>query len=182
MIKYANLNVYMVNALLQVVVDLGYTPIVQVNAAATKRNMTLPDGILNEHNIVNLNLSGNAIKDFHIEKEKGYISFGATFNGKHQDVCLPGESIIAIFAAENDRVVYVVKNVIVAFMTGAGIIEGVEPEEFVNNIKRHNDRNEQKLEKNDESPAIENDKNNLEIQEQQPSDKVVNLFRKPGNE
>ena len=77
--------------------DNGFTPyaVVRVNAASR-----VPREYVNNGEIV-LNISYDATHALHIDNE--YLQFKARFGGRAQDVVVPVERIVAIYARENGQ-------------------------------------------------------------------------------
>jgi stringent starvation protein B len=124
--KYVNLNAYSVEAMLSAVIDMGFTPLMQINTNRSSRDCTVPEHLVDENGAITLNISANAVRGFNLDKERGYLTFDAMFNRKHVAVLIPCEAIVAIFAKENTNVACTFIPSI-AFMTEDGIIEGAEP-------------------------------------------------------
>jgi stringent starvation protein B len=159
--KYVNLNAYSVEAMLSAVIDMGFTPLMQINTNRSIRICTLPEQLVDANGSITLNVSANAVRGFGIDKEQGYLTFDATFNRRHVTVLVPCEAIVAIFARENTKVACTfVPNI--AFMTTEGIVEGEEPKEIAEEIAKKQKAPKPKAPKT----AIKNDDNN-----------VVNLFK-----
>jgi len=81
--------------------DNGFTPQVLVNAQA--EGVEVPEAHVVDGQIV-LNISSSAVHLHVMDNE--CISFSARFSGIEQDIFLPIDSILAIFARENSQGIF----------------------------------------------------------------------------
>ena len=87
---------YLIRAYCDWIEDSGLTPHVLVNC---KKNSTLvPKGLAKEGKVV-LNISSSATVGRAITNDS--ISFKARFNGKSQQVVIPCDAVLTIYAQEN---------------------------------------------------------------------------------
>lgn len=89
---------YLIRALYEWILDNQCTPYVLVNAAYPET--VVPQGFVEDGQIV-LNLSPSAIR--HLEMDNERISFDGRFGGQAQQVWLPAQSVMAIYARENGQ-------------------------------------------------------------------------------
>ena len=97
----ASTKPYLLRAIFEWTEDNGFTPQVLVNAEAA--NVEVPRNHVVDGQIV-LNISSNAVQ-LHV-MDNQCISFSARFSGVEQDIFLPIESILAIFARENSQGIF----------------------------------------------------------------------------
>ena len=89
---------YLVRALYEWILDNQCTPYLLVNAEYP--DTVVPDSFVEGGQIV-LNLSPSAIRHLEMDNEK--ISFDGRFGGRPQQVWLPAQAIMAIYARENGQ-------------------------------------------------------------------------------
>ncbi|HHQ68903.1 MAG TPA: ClpXP protease specificity-enhancing factor, partial [Halothiobacillaceae bacterium] len=82
---------YLIPAFYQWIVDQGHVPHLVVDA--TTDGVLVPQAFVQDGRI-QLNISPNAVRDFHISKTA--ISFEARFGGKPEYIYIPMPAIIAI--------------------------------------------------------------------------------------
>ncbi len=87
---------YILRALFEWILDNDLTPYLLVNELAD--NVMVPDGIANDNRIV-FNLSPSAIRDLELSNEA--VIFSARFHGKPENIYIPMNAILAIYANEN---------------------------------------------------------------------------------
>jgi len=92
---------YLLRAIFEWAEDNGFTPQVLVNAGA--EGVEVPDAHVVDGQIV-LNISTSAIQLHVMDNE--CLSFSARFSGIEQDIFLPIDSILAIFARENSQGIF----------------------------------------------------------------------------
>ncbi|MCE2706503.1 MAG: ClpXP protease specificity-enhancing factor [Proteobacteria bacterium] len=88
---------YLIRAIYEWCMDSGLTPFL---ATMVDNKTNVPHQYVQNGQII-LNLSANATKDVLIDCE--WITFSATFGGVLQDVAIPINNVIAIFAQENGQ-------------------------------------------------------------------------------
>lgn len=93
--KNACINAYTVEMWVNMICEMGETPFATVDVAETERPIDVPLDFVQNNKIV-LNLAPGAVRSFNIDKENGYLTFGARFNKVHQDVSVPCEAIVKI--------------------------------------------------------------------------------------
>lgn len=92
---------YLLRAIFEWAEDNGYTPQVLVNARAA--GVEVPHQHVVDGQIV-LNISSGAVH-LHV-MDNDCLSFSARFSGVQQDIYLPMDSILAIFARENSQGIF----------------------------------------------------------------------------
>lgn len=92
---------YLMRAIFEWAEDNGLTPQVLVNANATE--VQVPQAHVVDGQIV-LNISSSAIQLHVMDNE--CLSFSARFSGVEENIYLPIESILAIFARENSQGIF----------------------------------------------------------------------------
>jgi stringent starvation protein B len=92
---------YLMRAIFEWAEDNGYTPQVLVNAEAS--DVEVPLAHVVDGQIV-LNISSSAVQLHVMDNE--CLSFSARFSGIEQDIFLPMDSILAIFARENSQGIF----------------------------------------------------------------------------
>jgi len=92
---------YLLRAIFEWAEDSGFTPQVLVNAEAD--GVEVPQEHVVDGQIV-LNISASAVQLHVMDNE--CLSFSARFSGVEQDIFLPIESILAIFARENSQGIF----------------------------------------------------------------------------
>ena len=92
---------YLLRAIFEWAEDNGFTPQVLVNAETG--GVEVPKNHIVDGQIV-LNISSSAIQLHVMDNE--CLSFSARFGGVEQDIFLPIESILAIFARENSQGIF----------------------------------------------------------------------------
>jgi stringent starvation protein B len=92
---------YLMRAIFDWAEDNGFTPQVLVNAEA--EGVEVPVAHVVDGQIV-LNISSSAVQLHVMDNE--CISFSARFSGIEQDIFLPIDSILAIFARENSQGIF----------------------------------------------------------------------------
>lgn len=92
---------YLLRAIFEWAEDNGFTPQVLVNAEAA--GVEVPQAHVVDGQIV-LNIGSNAVQLHVMDNE--CLSFSARFSGVEQDIFLPIESILAIFARENSQGIF----------------------------------------------------------------------------
>ena len=88
---------YLIRAIYEWCIDSGLTPFL---ATQVDSRTNVPHQYVQQGQIV-LNLSLNATKDVLVDSE--WITFKATFGGILQDVAIPVDNVIAIFAQESGQ-------------------------------------------------------------------------------
>lgn len=89
---------YLIRALYEWILENDCTPYVLVNADYPQTSV--PDTFVEAGQIV-LNLSPNAIR--HLEMDNDRISFDGRFGGVAQQVWIPAQAVMAIYARENGQ-------------------------------------------------------------------------------
>ncbi len=92
---------YLMRAIFEWAEDNGFTPQVLVNADA--EGVEVPKAHVVDGQIV-LNISSSAIQ-LHV-MDNDCVSFSARFSGVEEDIFLPIDSILAIFARENSQGIF----------------------------------------------------------------------------
>lgn len=92
---------YLMRAIFEWAEDNGFTPQVLVNAEA--EDVEVPAAHIVDGQIV-LNISSSAVQLHVMDNE--CLSFSARFSGIEQDIFLPIDSILAIFARENSQGIF----------------------------------------------------------------------------
>ena len=92
---------YLMRAIFEWTEDNGFTAQVLVNAEA--QGVEVPQAHVVDGQIV-LNISSSAVQLHVMDNE--CISFSARFSGIEQDIFLPVDSILAIFARENSQGIF----------------------------------------------------------------------------
>ncbi len=92
---------YLIRAIFEWAEDNGFTPQVLVNAEVF--GVEVPLNHVVDGQIV-LNISSSAVKLHVMDNE--CLSFSARFSGVEQDIFLPIDSILAIFARENSQGIF----------------------------------------------------------------------------
>jgi stringent starvation protein B len=92
---------YLMRAIFEWAEDNGFTPQVLVNAEG--EGVEVPVAHVVDGQIV-LNIASSAVKLHVMDNE--CLSFSARFSGVEQDIFLPIESILAIFARENSQGIF----------------------------------------------------------------------------
>lgn len=92
---------YLLRAIFEWAEDNGFTPQVLVNAGAV--GVEVPQAHVVDGQIV-LNISASAVQIHVMDNE--CLSFSARFSGVEQDIFLPMDAILAIFARENSQGVF----------------------------------------------------------------------------
>lgn len=92
---------YLLRAIFEWAEDSGFTPQVLVSADAP--NVEVPRNHVVDGQIV-LNISSSAVQLHVMDNE--CLSFSARFSGVEQDIFLPIDSILAIFARENSQGIF----------------------------------------------------------------------------
>ena len=87
---------YLIRAYCDWIEDSGLTPHILVNCE--KKGTLVPEGLAKEGKIV-LNISSSATVGRAITNDS--ISFKARFNGKSQQVIVPCDAVLTIYAQEN---------------------------------------------------------------------------------
>lgn len=85
---------YFMRALYEWCVDSGYAPHISVRVDARAR---VPAGYVKEGQIV-LNIGPNAVRNLQIDNE--WITFSARFSGVSQNVQVPVDAVLAVYARE----------------------------------------------------------------------------------
>jgi stringent starvation protein B len=88
---------YLIRAIYEWCVDLGYTPYINVRVDAQAR---VPVEYVKDGNIV-LNVSQVATRNLKIDNER--VHFSARFNGVSREISVPIGCVAAIFARENGQ-------------------------------------------------------------------------------
>ncbi len=86
----------MLRALFEWIIDNDLTPYLLVNELTD--NLMVPDGIANDNKII-FNLSPGSIRDLELLNEG--VMFSARFHGKAENIYIPMNAILAIYANEN---------------------------------------------------------------------------------
>ena len=102
-------EIYRINASLNLLLDLGQTPQLCINITKTNRNYDIP--LDPTATTIVLNVSPQAISNWHVDVENGYVFFSARFNGISHDISIPCETIESVI--NNDQ-----KNPMCFSMTG----------------------------------------------------------------
>jgi len=87
---------YILRALFEWILDNDLTPYLLVNELA--ENIMVPDGLSNDNRII-FNLSPSAIRNLELLNEA--VLFSARFHGKSENIYIPMNAILAIYANEN---------------------------------------------------------------------------------
>lgn len=94
----ASLKTYLVNAVYQWSVDLGFTPHIIVDC--THKGVTVPDAYVANGQIT-LNVSPGAVQNFSLQDD--WVTFTARFSGQPLQIQVPVRAILAIFARETGK-------------------------------------------------------------------------------
>ena len=97
----ASTKPYLLRAIFEWAEDNGFTPQVLVNAEA--KGVEVPAAHVVDGQIV-LNIGSSAVQLHVMDNE--CVSFSARFSGVEQDIFLPIDSILAIFARENSQGIF----------------------------------------------------------------------------
>ncbi|WP_372809608.1 ClpXP protease specificity-enhancing factor [Litorivivens sp.] len=89
---------YMIRAIYEWILDNSCTPYLLVNARS--EGVVVPQAYVQDGQIV-LNVSETAVVDLQIDS--GFVSFGGRFGGVAQDVWVPIDAVLAIYARENGQ-------------------------------------------------------------------------------
>ncbi len=100
-INMSSTKPYLLRAIFEWAEDNGFTPQVLVNANA--EGVEVPEAHVVDGQIV-LNISSSAIQLHVMDNE--CLNFSARFSGVEQDIFLPIDSILAIFARENSQGIF----------------------------------------------------------------------------
>ncbi|MBL7004720.1 MAG: ClpXP protease specificity-enhancing factor [Gammaproteobacteria bacterium] len=87
---------YIIRALFEWIVDNSTTPYLLVDAFI--EYVMVPDGIENDGKII-LNINPSAVRSLEMTNEG--ISFSARFNGQSENIFIPINAVLAIYAQEN---------------------------------------------------------------------------------
>lgn len=87
---------YILRALFEWILDNDLTPYLLVNELAD--GLMVPDGIANDNRII-FNLTPSAIRDLELLNDA--VLFSARFNGVSENIFIPMNAILAIYANEN---------------------------------------------------------------------------------
>jgi len=87
---------YILRALFEWILDNDLTPYLLVNELA--ENIMVPDGLSNDNRII-FNLSPSAIRGLELLNDA--VLFSARFHGKSENIYIPMNAILAIYANEN---------------------------------------------------------------------------------
>ncbi|AJC49545.1 ClpXP protease specificity-enhancing factor [Allofrancisella guangzhouensis] len=98
----AMLRAYIIKATYNWLIDHGFTPYVLVDTEYD--NVIVPTNYIDEDKKILLDLSPQAIQNFHIDDQK--ISFDATFDGQPMLVVIPIESVLEVFSRETEQGIY----------------------------------------------------------------------------
>ncbi|WP_119342686.1 ClpXP protease specificity-enhancing factor SspB [Facilibium subflavum] len=98
----AMLRAYLVEATYDWLVDHGFTPYMLIDTEY--ENVIVPEGYIDEDGKILLNLSPDAISDFHCDNEK--VTFHATFDGDVMSINIPIESILELYSGETEQGLY----------------------------------------------------------------------------
>lgn len=91
---------YVISTWIDLICDMGWTPHIALQPSRSDREMSIPMDRVNEQGFLVLEVSGSSIKSYFLDKQEGYISFGATFRGVHKNIKIPIETIIDIYGKE----------------------------------------------------------------------------------
>lgn len=89
---------YLIRAIFDWCIDEEQTPQVMVDVSIA--GVEVPVGYANEGKIV-LNLHPNAVRGLELGNE--YLMFSARFAGKSEDIVVPVEAVLAVYARENGQ-------------------------------------------------------------------------------
>ena len=89
---------YLIRAIFDWCLDEGQTPQVMVDVAVN--GVEVPMDYANDGKIV-LNLHPNSVRNLEMGNE--FLMFSARFSGKAQDIVVPVESVLAVYARENGQ-------------------------------------------------------------------------------
>ena len=89
---------YLIRAFYEWIVDNDFTPHLVVNAE--QEHVTVPHQHVENGKIV-LNISPSAVKTLDLGND--WICFNARFGGKSQDIGLPPDAVLGIYARENGQ-------------------------------------------------------------------------------
>lgn len=92
---------YLFEGLFDSLLDRNAIPymLVAIDNVKEDRECSVPMDYV-ENGFITLNLNASAIVNFNIDKEHGYVSFSARFNGISQDIIVPIECILQVFDRE----------------------------------------------------------------------------------
>lgn len=94
--KFTSNKPYLFRALYEWIIDNDATPYMLVDA--TKENVQVPQHLVKDGQIV-LNASPTAIRDWFADNSA--VSFNTRFSGKAQNIYVPMNALLAIYAQEN---------------------------------------------------------------------------------
>ena len=94
--KFTSNKPYLFRALYEWIIDNDATPYMLVDA--TKENVQVPQHLVKDGQIV-LNASPSAIRDWFADNSA--VSFNTRFSGKAQNIYVPMNALLAIYAQEN---------------------------------------------------------------------------------
>ncbi len=89
---------YLIRAIFDWCLDEGQTPQVMVDVGVN--GVEVPMDYANDGKIV-LNLHPNSVRNLEMGNE--YLMFSARFSGKAQDIVVPVESVLAVYARDNGQ-------------------------------------------------------------------------------
>lgn len=89
---------YLIRAIYEWISDNGLTPYLLVDAETP--GAEVPQQYVENGKII-LNVSNQAVSDMHQDNE--WILFSARFGGRKQDISVPVQSVLAIYAKENGK-------------------------------------------------------------------------------
>ncbi len=89
---------YIFRAIHQWITDNGLTPYVLVNAEFPGANVPVQHV---ENGRIILNISPRAVSHWRLDND--WLSFSARFGGKSQEVAIPVQAVLAIYARENGK-------------------------------------------------------------------------------
>ena len=89
---------YLVRAIHEWCLDNSLTPQIMVDVAV--EGVSVPMEFVKDDRIV-LNLHPNAVRDLEIGNE--FLLFSARFSGRAEEIILPVESVLAVYARENGQ-------------------------------------------------------------------------------
>ena len=89
---------YLIRAIYDWTLDEGLTPQVMVDVEVD--NVVVPTGYARDGKIV-LNLHPNSVRDLEVGNQ--YLLFSARFGGRAEEITIPVEAVMAVYARENGQ-------------------------------------------------------------------------------
>jgi len=87
---------FLIRGLLDWMIEAGYTPYLIVNAQAD--GVAVPQAFVQPDGTITLNISGDAVRDFHFEAD--HLYFSSRFQGQAHAIAVPLEAILGLVTRE----------------------------------------------------------------------------------